>query len=91
MIATGLGLIGKEANKWEEQHFLGDDDAKIEYGAAPHGVALDERLRRMCEEFGQRKTAEILGVSRSTLIKALKYGFGSLGEKTRAGIARVIN
>src|SRR5208282_460335 len=33
VLATHLVHIGKEANKWEEQHFLGgDEDAEIEYG-----------------------------------------------------------
>ena len=92
VVADQIVHIGKEANKWEEQHFLGEDeDAEIDYGSSPDPVSLDDQLRRMCEEFGQRKTAEHLGISRSTLIKTLKYGFGSLGEKTRTRIAKVIN
>ena len=34
--ATQINYIGKEANRWEEQFFLGmDEDAVIEYGADP--------------------------------------------------------
>ena len=58
-IATQLVHIGKEANKWEEQHFLGEDeDAEIEYGIAENTVFLDAGIRRLCEEFGEKAAAQ---------------------------------
>jgi hypothetical protein len=39
--ATQINYIGKEANRWEEQFFLGmDEDAAIEYGADPNAAVL---------------------------------------------------
>lgn len=43
--ATAVELIGKEANRWEEQFFLGEDeDAQIVYGLIPASDAFHERL-----------------------------------------------
>jgi hypothetical protein len=67
--------IGKEANKWEEQIYTGfDEDAQIEYGADASGEALDQRIRVMCEELGERQAAGRLGIARETLRKALAQG-----------------
>jgi hypothetical protein len=40
--------IGKEADKWEEQHFLGEDDeAEIEYGdGQPDSATSGHEARR---------------------------------------------
>src|SRR5262249_48669357 len=42
--ASGIELIGKEANRWEEQFFLGEDeDAQIDYGLLPASDDFHER------------------------------------------------
>ena len=47
MSSNAILHIGKEANKWEEQYFLGlDDDAEIEYGVGQTFDALDVRPTR---------------------------------------------
>jgi hypothetical protein len=45
MCRRQINYIGKEANRWEEQFFLGmDEDAEIEYGADPNAAALFDEL-----------------------------------------------
>jgi hypothetical protein len=89
--ATGIIHIGKEANKWEEQFVTGqDEEAQIEYGADAGGDSLDERLWKMCEEFGQREAARRLGILRVTLAKAMANGCSALARSTRARITRCI-
>jgi hypothetical protein len=45
-------------NKWEEQHFLGEDEeAEIEYGVGQTADALNLGLRELCREFGEREAA----------------------------------
>jgi hypothetical protein len=51
--ATQVNYFGKEANRWEEQFFLGmDEDAAIEYGADPNAVALLDALTAAIGKFG---------------------------------------
>jgi hypothetical protein len=58
VIALQIVHIGKEANKWEEQYFLGpDDDAEIEYGDGQTADELDLSLRELCRELGEREAA----------------------------------
>jgi hypothetical protein len=65
VVATQLLHIGKEANKWEEQHFLGEDEeAEIEYGVDENGSSLEGKIRGLCEEIGERRRAKILGEER---------------------------
>jgi len=81
--------IGKEANKWEEQFYTGfDEEAQIEYGTDASGEALDQRIRVMCEELGERKAVGRLGIARETLRKALSQGCESLTRSVRERIAR---
>jgi hypothetical protein len=75
VIATQILHIGKEANKWEEQYFLGpDDDAEIEYGVGQTFDALDLGLRELCRELGEREAARKLGISRTALRRAIRLG-----------------
>jgi len=75
VIATQILHIGKEANKWEEQYFLGpDDDAEIEYGVGQTFDALDLGLRELCRELGEREAARKLGISRTALRRAMRLG-----------------
>jgi hypothetical protein len=56
--------IGKEANKWEERYFLGEDEeAEIEYGVDSDG-SLDAAIRESCRITGKgmrRTNWEYLG------------------------------
>jgi hypothetical protein len=64
--------IGKEANKWEEQHFLGpNDEAQVEYGARQTADALDSSLRKLCRELGEREAARKPEISRTALRRAM--------------------
>jgi DNA polymerase family B len=75
VIATQILHIGKEANKWEEQYFLGPDDgAEIEYGVGQTFDALDLGLRELCRELGEREAARKLGISRTALRRAIRLG-----------------
>ena len=89
VIATQLVHIGKEANKWEEQHFLGEDkEAEIEYGVAGSESLLDVKIRALCEEIGERTAAERIGISRTALRRALKVGVARTSRLIQLRIAR---
>lgn len=71
--ASGVELIGKEANRWEEQFFLGqDEDAQVPYGLLPASDDFHERLGRIVERFGLSRVTDAAGVSRPALTKLLK-------------------
>ena len=84
VVATQILHIGKEANKWEEQYFLGEDeDAEIEYGVDQSDGSLDAAIRELCDRFGERVAAQNLGISRTALRRALKYGAAALSPPRR--------
>ena len=87
--ANGFIHIGKEANRWEEQFFLGlDPEAEIMYGSAPDGrSAMVEELRRAKALVGERKLTDAIGISRGTLKRLLKDS-GSVGAAVLDVIAR---
>jgi hypothetical protein len=90
VIAVQILHIGKEANKWEEQHFLGaDEDAEIEYGVAGSESLLDAKIRALCEEMGERTAAERTGISRTALRRALKVGVGKMSRSIQSRLARI--
>ena len=70
-IATEVQMIGKEADRWEEEYFLGlGGDMPIEYGSDPLLVeAVFAHLRGAIEEFGKAKVSEATGIDRRTLAK----------------------
>ncbi len=72
---SGIRNIGKEADHWEEQFYLGlDEVAEIDHGLAPGGKEQHlGKLRALARQMGQRKLAERLGISRTTLAKRLKF------------------
>lgn len=84
--------IGKEANRWEEQFYLGvDQDAQIDYGVAPGGRAsLIRMFRKAAKNLGQRKLAERLGISRQTLAKLLRKRSAPIPTGIAGLIAREI-
>jgi hypothetical protein len=70
--ATQINYIGKEANRWEEQFFLGmDEDAAIEYGADPNAPALFDELMVVAGKIGKPQLASHIGISRNSLTKIL--------------------
>jgi hypothetical protein len=71
--AIQIIYIGKEANRWEEQLFLGmDEDAEIDYGADPNAAAgLFGELTNAIGKFGKQQVASRIGVSRNTVAQIL--------------------
>jgi transcriptional regulator with XRE-family HTH domain len=71
--AVAVNCIGKEANRWEEQFYLGLNlDAQIDYGLTPRDMErLRSLLKTAVEEgcLGQREIARRVGISRTTLAK----------------------
>ena len=89
VVATTIIHIGKEANKWEEQYFLGDDeDAGIEYEAGAAHEAINANVRRLVRELGERSAADELTISRTALRKILVEGAGSSSRVTLRKIAQ---
>ena len=84
--AIVVECIGKEANRWEEQFFLGaDPDAQIQYGPHPGGyIGLALALRDAVCAHGKREVAERLGVSRGTLRKVANGSLRSVSSTTAA-------
>jgi DNA-binding phage protein len=84
--------IGNEANRWEEQFYLGlDPEAQIEYDGDPK--AIEQARARLCQAvaaFGQRQLARKAGVSRAQL-QAIIYGKAEPRPKTVAKLLRAIS
>ena len=74
--------IGKEANRWEEQFYLGNEEGPdVDYGSAPDDTtAFLKRLRTQIIAAGQRKLARESGVSRRTIERLIE------GDKVRLHI-----
>ena len=72
-MASEFRNIGKEADHWEEQFYLGlDENADIDRGLSPDGVAqVLLELREAAESLGQRELAKQLRISFNTLSKWL--------------------
>jgi transcriptional regulator with XRE-family HTH domain len=71
--AVALAHIGKEANRWEEQLYLGEDpQAQIEYGASPEAK---DRLRgsvlQLSRPFTSAALARTAGLAASTVTDIL--------------------
>lgn len=91
ILMTVAEHIGKEANRWEEQHYLGlDVGAQTEYGSSPKGGerAL-EVVRQVGKKFGQRKLAEASGTSLSE-VSAILCGRRRPTPATLTKLYRVI-
>jgi hypothetical protein len=86
---AGIRHIGKEANNWERQFYLGfAEEEQIDYGMAPDGSAgLCQLVRGAVDMFGQRTVADAVGMSRVILVKLVR------GERVRLSndlVARII-
>jgi hypothetical protein len=66
--------IGKEANRWQEQFFLGlDPDAQIEYGMGQADVLhVVEGILQACRDYDVRKVAERAGLDHAGLCRLLR-------------------
>jgi hypothetical protein len=71
---AGVRHIGKEANRWEEQFYLGlDPEAQIEYDGGPEAIEqIRARIHEATVTLGQRRLAEAAGVSREQLRAIVK-------------------
>ncbi len=68
--------IGKEANEWEAQLYLGfEEDEQIDYGLTPKSSrSLSRDMRVAIKRIGQRAVARESGVSRRTIERLMKGG-----------------
>ena len=77
---VGIRYIGKEANRLEEQYFMGlQPDAQVDYGLGCDG--FDELLiefRELVGKFGQRRVATELEISRGCVGKLCKDDFEAI-------------
>ena len=74
VVAVGIEHIGKEANRLEEQWFLGsDDDAHISYGFTDdYFTAFREDLVRGCEQYGLNQLARVSNASARHISRILR-------------------
>ncbi|MBL8570040.1 MAG: hypothetical protein JNK84_13300 [Phreatobacter sp.] len=94
---VGIRYIGKEANRLEEQYFMGlQPDAQVDYGLGRDG--LDELLteiREILGKFGQRRVAAELGISRGCVGKLCKEDFEAITPRLlkaiQSGIPKLRN
>lgn len=72
--AEAIEHIGKEANRWEEQLYLGlDPEAQIVYGLSPEGrKRMYGDVLRAGQQFGQRRLAKASDVSLSEVSAILQ-------------------
>ena len=85
--AVAIHHIGKEANHWEEQFYLGfDEEEQIEYGATPEdSKKVFEVLRIKIQRAGQRELSRESGISRRTIARVMQ------GKSVRkAVVARIV-
>lgn len=70
--ACEVRFIGKEADRWEEEYFLGlrRGELAVEYGGDPvkGGLAFDQ-LRSAMAAFGKSEVSRASGIARGTLAK----------------------
>ena len=72
LVVTGAQSIGKEAEGWEEQLFVGDDDAEILYGLSPETRAANvETIRLARQRFSVRKFTKAARVTDRTIAAAV--------------------
>jgi hypothetical protein len=66
--------IGKEADRWEEQFYLGyDPETQIEYGTGEESAQLvHTRICKAAKVYGHRELARTAGVAREQLRAILK-------------------
>jgi hypothetical protein len=89
VVADTIEHIGKEADRWEEQFYLGLDlDAQIEYGTA--SVDLNRQwveLKGRCGRLGYRELARRSGLSHTHVRRTLR----SAAYPSRAFLLRLLS
>ena len=86
--AVAVEYIGKEANRWEEQFFLGAaPEAQIEYGNSPAArKAILKVIKRAARKFGMTALADAAQLSRQQLTTLI----GKKGNPRPATIVRLM-
>jgi hypothetical protein len=79
----GIEHIGKEANRWEEQFYLGEDPlAQIIYGQSEHDRERQrQEMVAAIERWGVRRLSRETGLSLG-LLSGIKNGTKSLSERS---------
>ena len=89
IIVTGSQLIGKEADGWEEQLYIGEDDAVIVYGLTPQARAAHiESIRIARKKFSVRKFTKAARVTDRTIAAAIS-GRNLVSDQVLAHLAEV--
>ncbi len=89
IIATGSQMIGKEADGWEEQLYVGDDDDAILYGLSPAARADHvETIRIARQKFSVRKFTKAAHVTDRTIAAAIS-GKNLVSDKVLTHLAEV--
>jgi hypothetical protein len=87
VVATGFQHLGKEADQFEEQLFIGeDDDAEIEYGvSAADRAEMVATIKSAKSRFGVRRLCREAGVADRTLSGAVS-GFRIVADRALADL-----
>ena len=85
--ATAVVYIGKEANRWEEQSYVGyDAEAEITYGMAPQDRRrLLRSVKEAADTHSQRALAKTAQISLQQ-VSAILTGVASPTDKTLANL-----
>jgi hypothetical protein len=84
-----IDSIGKEANRWEEQFYLGaNPETQVRYGVAESEfAAYAVRVRALVQPFGVREISRAAAVSVGT-VSAVKRGLGRPSLRSLRAIDR---
>jgi hypothetical protein len=87
---VAIDLIGKEADRWEDQAYLGiDPNSQINYGRLPGSNRhFAEYFRAALKVFGARKLERELNIPRSTVNN---YASGNLGRISRSRVLHLLS
>jgi hypothetical protein len=85
---VAIDLIGKEADRWEDQAYLGiDQNSQINYGRLPGSNRnFVEYFRAALELFGTHRLSRELNIPRST-----NYAKGNLGRISRSRMLHLLS
>jgi hypothetical protein len=74
IVAIQINYIGKEADRLEEQFYLGAaEDAVVDYGVSPKEIStVRQRVQTLIQRLGQRAVSRVCGVSLRDVNKAAR-------------------
>jgi transcriptional regulator with XRE-family HTH domain len=83
IVVTGIEYIGKEANRWEEQHHLGNcPDARVLYGVSPDDFSIvRDSVILECQNCKVRELARASGLSVGE-VSAVRRGSAKPSQET---------